>query len=163
MSFNLAPDPARDLVVGLQSIIATYENGSSQTLLPSPILTFIDSTLPYIYLPAEACQIFEQEFGLVWNSTLNLYPVDEGLHETLVNANPSFKFRIGDDKDSSPVVDITLPYASFDLPANPPLLPSNTSYFPLKRAVNESQYTLGRTFLQEAYDPDSDKSSTEQS
>ena len=32
----------------------------------------------------------------------------------------------------------------------PPLLEEDTPYFPIRRALNESQYTLGRTFLQEA-------------
>ncbi|CAL8584356.1 hypothetical protein XPA_009958 [Xanthoria parietina] len=49
-----------------------------------------------------------------------------------------------------PSVDIILPYASFDLIAKPPLLPNATSYFPLRRG-NDSQITLGRAFLQEAY------------
>ena len=48
-------------------------------------------------------------------------------------------------------MDIVLPYASFDLLASYPRVLNATKYFPLKRAANESQYTLGRTFLQEAY------------
>lgn len=151
VSFDLALDVARDLVVGLQSVKSTYANGSSQALLPSPIMTFIDSTIPYIYLPVEACQTFERVLGLVWDPTNNLYLVDERLHQNLLNANPKFTFSIGNDKNSSPTVDIILPYASFDLVAEPPLLPNETSYFPLRRAANDSQYTLGRTFLQEAY------------
>ena len=39
------------------------------------------------------------------------------------------------------------------LTVSPPLVLGNTSrrYFPLKRAANDSQYILGRAFLQEAY------------
>ncbi|KAJ9656578.1 hypothetical protein H2201_008493 [Coniosporium apollinis] len=44
-----------------------------------------------------------------------------------------------------------MPYGSFDLNASAPLFDTSTRYFPLKRAVNDSQYTLGRTFLQQAY------------
>jgi len=43
-----------------------------------------------------------------------------------------------------------LPYAAFDLVADYPLVIDSSRYFPLMRAANESQYTLGRTFLQEA-------------
>ena len=114
-------------------------------------MTFIDSTTPYIYLPVEACQVFERELGFVWNSTYNLYFVNERLHQSLQDANPQFTFTIGNNENSSPTVDIVLPYASFDLVAEPPLLPNETSFFPLRRAANDSQYTLGRTFLQEAY------------
>ena len=148
--FTLAPDAQRDLVVGLQSIVATYGNGSSQPLLPASILTFIDSTLPYIYLPAAACQAFESEFGLVWNSTYNLYFLDETLHQKLINSNLNFTFTIGNDQSSKPTVDIVLPYASFDQLMGPPILANNTPYFPIRRAANDTQYTLGRTFLQEA-------------
>lgn len=51
VSFNLAPDISRDLVVGLQGITSVESNGSTQLLLPSAHLMFIDSTVPYIYLP----------------------------------------------------------------------------------------------------------------
>jgi hypothetical protein len=54
--------------------------------------------------------------------------------------------------NSSDRLDITLPYAAFDLKASPPLAGNQTFYyFPLKQAANETQYTLGRTFLQEVY------------
>ncbi|KAL9620968.1 MAG: hypothetical protein Q9204_008159, partial [Flavoplaca sp. TL-2023a] len=98
----------------------------------------------------DACKAFETELGLVYNETYNLYFLDEALHQTLLNINPQFTFRLGNDKLSEPSVDITLPYASFDLVAKPPLLPNATSYFPLRRG-NDSQITLGRAFLQEAY------------
>lgn len=93
--------------------------------------------------------MFENELGLVWDSSTNLYPVDEGLHQHLLGVNPTFKFVIGNNESSSQAVDIIMPYASFDLVAKPPLLPNTTMLFPLRRAQNETQYTLGRTFLQE--------------
>ncbi|KAL8785865.1 MAG: hypothetical protein Q9195_008460 [Heterodermia aff. obscurata] len=151
VSFTLASDAQRDLVVGLQSIIADYGNGTWASLLPIPILTFIDSTLPYIYLPAAACQAFESQFGLVWNSTYNLYFLDETLHQKLIDLNLNFTFTIGNEVTGHPIVDIVLPYASFDQLMGPPILANNTPYFPIRRAVNDTQYTLGRTFLQEAY------------
>ena len=150
MSFHLAPDIERDLVVGLQSIQVTLANASLFTLLPSPILTFIDSTVPYIYLPPEACEKFETTLGLVYNETDNLYFVDDKLHTQLQTMNPRFVFTIGNDETSSSTVEITLPYDSFDLTASPPLLPNTTSYFPIRRATKDTEYTLGRTFLQEA-------------
>ena len=156
VSFDLAPDVLRDLVVGLRTIIVSYTDGSPQPLLPSPILTFIDSTTPYIYLPVEACLDFEKKLGLWWDSTHNLYFINESTHQDLIRAAPTFKFTVGNDQSSSPTVDIILPYASFDLVMQPPLLPNSTPYFPIRRAANASQYTLGRAFLQEAYDVQSE-------
>ena len=153
VSFSLSPDASRDLIVGLQSVTATYANGSAASLLSDPIWTFIDSTVPYIYLPLVACEQFEKAFGLIWNATYQTYFVDESLHQSLQAENSSVTFRIGNSESGGPTVDISLPYQSFDLTMNYPLVPSKLSgvgYFPLKRAANQSQYTLGRTFLQEA-------------
>jgi len=156
VSLTLAPDISRDLVVGLQKVSTTnttHPNASVTALLPTPILTFIDSTLPYIYLPLEACEAFERTFGLVWNDTAAMYWVDDALHQSLSSTNPNFTFTVGDSKTGGPTVDIVLPYASFDLKAKYPSVLNDTRYFPLQRAENGSQYTLGRTFLQEAYVP----------
>lgn len=152
VTFDRAPDVSRDLVVGLQSITSTAGNGSRHSLLPNPIWTFIDSTLPFIYLPLESCQAFENAFGLTYNDTARLYIVDDSLHQSLTTSNPNITFQLGNSLTGGPTVDIVLPYASFDLLASPPRVVGNaTKYFPLKRAANDTQYTLGRTFLQEAY------------
>lgn len=150
VTFDLAPDISRDLVVGLQSI--TYDmDASTVSLLPTSILAFIDSTIPWIYLPLESCQEFERAFGLTWNATVDLYLVNDTLHQSLTARNPNITFQIGNSQTGGPTVDIVLPYASFDLLASYPLVSEASRYFPLQRATNESQYTLGRTFLQEAY------------
>ena len=153
MSFTLQQDVSRDLVVGLQSITADSVNGSSIELLSNSIYTFIDSTIPYIYLPLDACQAFERTLGLVWNTTYDMYFVDDDLHQSLLNENYNFTFRLGNLKDGGQTVEISLPYSSFDLNLDYPLVPQNMSgghYFPLMKASNDTQYTLGRTFLQES-------------
>lgn len=150
----MATDISRDLVVGLQSITSTTMNESitqTESLLPSPILTFIDSTLPYIYLPLEACRRFEDALGLSWNKTAEMYWVNDTLHQALLNSNLSFIFTIADHKAGGSTVQIILPYASFDLEVKYPFEPDTIRYFPLQQAVDESQYTLGRSFLQEAW------------
>ena len=125
-------------------------NDSSIDLLPTPIFTFIDSTIPHIWLPDDACKRFEQELDLVWNPTVGLYLVNDTLHKILVSQNATFTFRIGNATEGSPTIDINLPYASFDLTVDYPIVSNRTRYFPIVRAANETQYTLGRTFLQEA-------------
>ncbi len=113
-------------------------------------MSFLDSTVPYIYLPAAACKLFENAFGIVWNDTAQLYLVNTTQHILLQTQNPSVTFTLGSNSTSSKV-NITLPYAAFDLTASYPLVNGTERYFPLKRADNDTQYTLGRAFFQEAY------------
>ena len=104
-----------------------------------------------MWLPLETCKEFEKAFNLTWNATAKLYLLSETQHAALLAQNPTFTFKIGSSASGGENVDIVLPYAAFDLSASHPLVESETRYFPLKRAYNSSQYTLGRVFLQEAY------------
>lgn len=139
-------DFSRDLVVDLQSI--TYDTLGSSPLLAQGISAYIDSMVTSMWLPEAVCKEFEDAFGLVWSSTSELYTLTTSQHNALVEQNPTFTFTFDSGSDS---VDITFPYAAFDLEISPPLVDEKTHYFPLKRAQNESMYTLGRVFLQEAY------------
>jgi hypothetical protein len=152
VTIPMSPDVSRDLVVGVQSITSTAGGSSIENiLLPSGgIFAFVDSELPYIWLPENACAAFERTFGLTWNSTNEMYLVNDTLHSKLQAENISITFTLGISETGGETVNITLPYAAFDLTATPPLVTNTTSYFPLKRAANDTQYTLGRAFLQEA-------------
>lgn len=156
VTFTFAPDNERDVMVAIQSITTPSQTPSSPIateLLPSPIYALIDSTLPHIWLPLEACQAFEQEFGLVYDNTTNLYIVNDTLHDSLLQRNANVTFTLAQGFADNTTMKISLPYAAFDLEAQPPYMgiSNNTNYFPLRRAANDSQYVLGRTFLQEAY------------
>ena len=144
LTWALAPANDRDLVVQLQSI-----KSGTTSLLPEVIPVFLDSTVPYIFLPATACALFETAFGLAWDNETQLYLLTDAQHASLKAKNPSITFSIG-NLTSTTTVDITLPYAAFDLTATYPLVENATRYFPLKRANEVEQYTLGRTFFQEA-------------
>ena len=148
-SFQFAGDISRDLVVGLQSV--TYQDSQKQQqLLSEGILTFVDATVPHIWLPVDACKAFEQAFGITYNKTIERYLVNDTLHTQLTNTNASVSFILGNQVNGGQTVNITLPYAAFDLTLGSPIVNSNQRYFPLRQAANESQYTLGRTFLQES-------------
>ncbi|KAI7651179.1 acid protease, partial [Hortaea werneckii] len=156
VQFSFAPDNDRDTVVAIQSISTPSQVESSPTgteLLPQPIYAFVDSTIAEIWLPADSCRIFEQEFGLVYDNATDLYLVNSTLHETLTERNPNVTFAIASGLDGGDRVEITLPYGAFDLTAMNPYqgVQNSSNYFPLRRAANDTQYTLGRTFLQEAY------------
>jgi hypothetical protein len=107
------------------------------------------------------CEQFAQALGLTYNDTLDLYTFDSNSsrRDDLRSWGLNFTFSIADTSTSSEAVEITLPYNAFDQQLTFPYI-NNTSYssddankyyFPLRPATNESQYTLGRSFLQEAY------------
>jgi tetrahydromethanopterin S-methyltransferase subunit F len=66
--------------------------------------------------------------------------------------NPTFTFTIGTNAvTGGNTTVVQIPYATFDLQASYPMFAKATNYFPIRRADNESQYAIGRVFLQEAY------------
>ena len=137
-------------MVGIKSITASNTLTSNVNILSQGIVALVDTALPFIWLPLPACQIFEQAFGLIWNDDKALYLINDTSHQQLLSNNPSVTFNIGNlATDSS--LNITLPYSAFDLQASNPTFQNGTNYFPLRRATSASQYTLGRTFLQEAF------------
>ncbi|KAK5725198.1 hypothetical protein LTR17_013150 [Elasticomyces elasticus] len=145
--FPFGADFSRDLLVPLTSI--TTNTYGSPPLLSQPIHVFINSLVPSLYLPISVCQNFERAFNLTWNATAELYLLTSHQHDALLAQNPSLTFTLR--SDSAEGIDITLPYAALDLNITRPYVEEERYYFPLKRASNDSQYTLGRVFLQEAY------------
>ena len=145
-------DLSKMLQLSLQGITAKNQNGSTNPLLPTPITVNVDSTVAMIWLPTPACKAFESAFGLSWDDKSELYLVDDDLHSTLLEQNANVTFTISNQTTGGRTADITLPYQSFDLLIKPPYSGVNQSqrYFPLKRSADDSQNTLGRTFLQEA-------------
>ena len=145
--FNFNEEDVRDLTVQIDSI--TTNNGQT-SLLPKSIPALVDSGEPCIWLPIEACALFEKAFGLIWDEKTQRYLLTATQHTVLKAMNPSVTFKLG-NLTAGVNVEIALPYAAFDLTVSFPIVTQSTSYFPLKRAANDTQYTLGRTFLQEAY------------
>ena len=148
LTFTFGADVSRDLLVGIQEITS---DSFKDPLLSSTIYAFIDSLVPHLWMPLNVCTAFEQAFNLTWNSTVELYLLTEDEHTRLVSLNPNVTLRLGSDALGSGFVSIVMPYGAFDLLASSPIVASPTYYFPLKRAQNDTQYTLGRTFLQQAY------------
>jgi hypothetical protein len=150
VKFAMGSDISRDLLVAVQRVTSST---TSTPLLSTPIYAFINSLVPHIWLPIDACQAFERAFNLTLDPVSNLYVVDDNLHQTLLQKNPTVTFEIG-PATSGDNVKIEMPYGSFDLNASYPLVKpvgNSTRYFPLRRADNDTQYTLGRAFLQNAY------------
>jgi hypothetical protein len=154
--FPFAADNERDILVSIQSLTSVDSTNTKTTLLQKPIYAYIDSTIAEIWLPVEACQLFEQAFGIQYDSATELYLVPDNVHNQLLVTNPNITFNIApwtQQAGRTDNVNIMLPYSAFDLTAKSPYqnLNRTSRYFPLRRADNDSQYTIGRTFLQEAY------------
>lgn len=142
-------DIDRDIVVAVQSI--TFRGTTQTSLLPTPIYAFIESTDPNIWLPAAACQAFENAFGLSKDNATGHYLINSTQYSTLQTTNPQVTFALANSLSGGETVNIVLPFSAFALSASYPFTPNNTYYFPLKVASNDTQYTLGRSFLQEAF------------
>ena len=150
VSFGLGTNAGKQLVVGLEKITYSDSDNTDEALLTEGILTLIDSTVPTIWLPLDACHAFEKAFGIVYDPIPNMYLVNDTVHDDLLKQNASITFQIANTLGSTDSVNITLPYASFDLELGYPFVNKSTKYFPLRIAADNTQYTLGRTFLQEA-------------
>ncbi|KAK7193291.1 hypothetical protein DPSP01_013840 [Paraphaeosphaeria sporulosa] len=155
LTFPFYTDISRDLLVGVSSIRTsnTTSSSSESALLKDGIFALIDSTVPHLWLPQSVCEAFEVAFGLTWNSTSELYTLNATQHSTLSKLNPTVTFELSPELPISgdKSISIAFPYAAFDLNVSWPYTQDTTRYFPLKRASNDTQYTLGRAFLQEAY------------
>ncbi|KAL8856186.1 MAG: hypothetical protein Q9178_007224 [Gyalolechia marmorata] len=150
VSFAFSSQTARQLLVSIQAISVTNSRGPSQ-LLTQGMVALIDSTVPHLWLPSAACQAFEDAFGIQFDPITNLYLVDDNQHDAMVEQNAEVTFQLGTSLNGGDIISITLPYASFDLETGPPFVKSQRKYFPLRRAKDETQFTLGRAFLQEAF------------
>ncbi|CAI6292567.1 unnamed protein product [Periconia digitata] len=149
-SFPFDPSGSHMISLTVQSIDTTNSLLGPMTVHDTPFYVNIDSTIPHLWLPVQACEKFEQVFGLQYDPTTQLYLVNSTSHDRLKQMNPSINFQLGASRDPNRVVNINFPYGAFDLQASHPFYPNATNYFPIRRA-NETQFTLGRTFLQEAY------------
>ncbi|KAF2501018.1 acid protease, partial [Lophium mytilinum] len=147
VTFPFGADISLDFQVAIQTITTDV---ASTPLLKSGIVAYIDTLIAHIWLPLEACKLFEDTFDLVWDNKTELYLMNDTTHNALLAKNPNITFKVG-PQVTGDSVSIVLPYWNFYQTAKPPFINSTLLYFPLKRAQNESQYLLGRTFLQSAY------------
>ncbi|KAL8771864.1 MAG: hypothetical protein Q9209_002802 [Squamulea sp. 1 TL-2023] len=144
VKFGIQRDRSYALNTNLQAISASDTLVGDVILMSNNIIATIDSDLPFMYLPNAACKNFERAFGLSWDTSKELYLVNDTNHGILRTSNPSILFSFGQ-------VNITLSYQAFDLQVTQPIAQNGTNYFPLRCSSDPSQYVLGRTFLQETY------------
>ncbi len=153
VSFAFGDDIARQLLVALQAI-SSAGAFKSRPLLPDGVYATVNSLEPHLWLPRWACDVFVDVFQLRWESIVGRYLIGDDVHAELLKRRPNITFRLApslSDSGSSRTVSIVVPYTSFALYMARPLLNESKRYFPLRRASNRDQYTLGRAFLQHAY------------
>lgn len=171
-SFTLSPN--QQPVVSIDTISVSCEPLASATQYPdwktrSPLALLdstqavyatIDSSTPFLWLPETVCDSFAAALNLTYNDTLGLYLFQEGgtTPDILQQWNMTFTFTISDYPESNNKADLAISYNAFDLQLTYPFpnLDANftspaTPYFPLRRAANDTQYVIGRAFLQETY------------
>ncbi|KAK3677045.1 hypothetical protein LTR78_003250 [Recurvomyces mirabilis] len=140
----------QNIQLGLQSVtVQGALGGSTQQLLDGAIFANLDSAVSQLWLPEKVCEYFAEAFGLTYSANVNYYFINDTMHKQMLASNPTLTFSIGAVSGST--VNIDLPYKAFDYNLSQPLSASPYLYFPLRQAKNESQYTIGRVFLQEAY------------
>ncbi|KIX00049.1 uncharacterized protein Z518_10976 [Rhinocladiella mackenziei CBS 650.93] len=172
MTFSLSTDYAPIVAINSITVSSSPSNGESlpnnwdsnpQTLLDGSQadLFTIDSSTPFLWLPDEVCDSFANSLNLTYDDNLQLYLFpDDNLSspDALTAWNLTFTFALSNLPGSSDVIELTLPYDAFNLQLTYPFpnLDANftsppTNYFPLRKAANSTQYTIGRAFLQETY------------
>jgi hypothetical protein len=137
-----------------------WDNYELMSAAEAELMT-IDSSTPYLWLPEPVCLKFEKALGIVYDNHMQVYVYPNGSTDSLQNWNLTFTFTLADLPQTvqAKQVNITLPFNAFNLQLSypSPLLVNATNqspmvnYFPLRKAANNTQYTLGRVFLQEAY------------
>lgn len=146
----LSSNTSSPLQLTLSSLVAEQlPQSSAQQLVPTPITLNIDSAVSQLWLPPSVCQLFSDAFGLTYDNSTDLYLVNSTRHTQLKSSNPLLTFQFKGAGDST--FNIIMQYDAFDMAVGIPLYNDSTAYFPIRNASSESQYTLGRTFLQEAY------------
>ena len=134
------------LAVNIISIAFSTDSGTEWRPSGGQAITVaIDSVIPQIRLPLEACNVFESVLGLHWDDVAEIYLVNKGTQSEayLRRSNTNVTFAI--QSDIGAIMKYTFPYSAFDLTISNPFF--TTYYFPRKRASRPEQYLLGRVFL----------------
>lgn len=152
ITFPFDANDSRKPSVNIQSIVTRDLTNTTMSLLPQgAAYSLIDFAEPQIWLPVSACDAFARAFNLTYDNTTDLYTVDAATRSRLLERSPSITFGLGMTADPNERVNIVLPYSAFDQQATYPIYQNATNYFPIRRAYNDTQYTIGRAFFQEAY------------
>lgn len=152
ITFPFDANDSRKPSLNVQAIVTRDMNNQTVSLLPDgAVYSLIDFAEPHIWLPVSACDAFAKAFNLTYDNTTDLYLIDASTRARHLEQNPTVTFGLGQTANPAERINIVIPYSAFDQEAKFPIYNVSTNYFPIRRAYNDTQYTLGRTFFQEAY------------
>ncbi|KAI9709496.1 MAG: hypothetical protein M1820_003256 [Bogoriella megaspora] len=152
LTFTFSSDDSAPLQVGVQSIITSDSLQGVTSFTSTGHLSVIDTTVEELWLPQDVCDSMADAFGLIFDPGSHLYVLNTTIHNQLLQKNPNITIQLGNTAyNNGKSINIILPYAAFDMTVGWPIYNSSYNYFPIRRAANDSQYTIGRTLLQEAY------------
>lgn len=151
VSFPFGSDISLDFQVAIQRVTV---NGTSGDLLSTPIVSYISTLIPDIYLPVGVCSEFAKAFGLSYDTDTLDYYVNSSMHDANLSRNPVVSFQVGPEVTGASAT-IRLPYWNFYLAvqnsSSTAGIARGVFRFPIKQAAKDTQYMLGRSFLQSAY------------
>lgn len=157
--FPFYSDTEAALTLSVREMSLSNSNGS-QIFTSPPFPAAVDSTRPYIYLPGNAYESILRSLQLKLDPSSNHVLITNKQHASLLNQNFSLNFMLVSYADagskSAIPVNISLPYSSLAMKLSYPYVPAanDTWYLPIRmgnESDSNSNYVLGRTFLQEAY------------
>ena len=157
-TFSLSPGGSP--VVAINSI--TLDGLDNPTLMDGAghRLFEIDSTTPFLWLPETVADNFGNALGLGYNDTLGVFTYPNISHySSIMSSKLSVTFELADVLGDETKVTLRLDgdaFTSQNLSFGFPGLGGTDGddpvpYFPIRKAANATQYTLGRCFLQETY------------
>jgi hypothetical protein len=97
-----------------------------------------------LWLPKVICDKLAESLGLTFDSSTELYLVNDTIRTKLLDLAPEFTFTLAANATSSDTVNIVLPYAAFDLTVSQPFYNTSRHYFPIRRAADEKLYVYAR-------------------
>lgn len=149
--FPFGADISLDFQVALQQITSNVTNNS---LLSTPIISYISTLVPDIWLPLDVCAAFQRAFGLSYNNNTEAFYVNSSQHALNLASNPVVSFHVGPEINGNSTP-IRMPYFNFYLADKDVGADQNSEEggfrFPIRRAAKDTQFILGRAFLQSAH------------
>ncbi|CAN9216514.1 unnamed protein product [Alternaria alternata] len=91
LSWTMPSKQNTSLVVSMDTVSisdAAAWKPSSKDPASSSVEMNIDSAVPQIWLPEEACTLFETAFGLTWDDSSKLYLINDTTHARLLSESP---------------------------------------------------------------------------
>jgi Eukaryotic aspartyl protease len=168
MSFTLSPDYAPVVAInsisvssGAEILPPNWNSNPIELMDNSQAENFvIDSSTPFLWLPEAVCENFAQTLNLTYDNTLQLYVFGDNNSspEILAGWELTFNFALGNLPGAENNIEISLPYDTFNLQLSFPYRNLDaefgsppTNYFPIRKAADNTQFIIGRAFLQETY------------